>query len=185
MARTEDQRRLPLLEQLASQEEPLVTRWVELIFGTYPAETQKVWKANRDLFENPVGQAIRVTAAEVFSLLLSWEDADALCAALDRLVKIRAVQDFAPSEALSFVFLLKKALREALADELSAQGRLAELLAFETRVDNMALLAFDVYFRDRKQIYELRVKEIKLAHRNIMRKAGLVLDVAAEEAVKA
>ena len=186
MARTEDQRRSPLSDLLASRREPLAERWTELIFGTYPEETQKVWASNRDRFTNPVGEAVRQASREVLDRLLAWDDAEALCRALERLVKIRAVQDFAPSVALSFVFLLKKALREAFAGELDAEGRLAELLAFETRVDNMALLAFDVYFESRRQVFEMRVKEVKRAHANIVRLANKTHgDSSAEEAGKA
>ena len=186
MARTEDQRHSPLPDLLASRREPLAERWAELIFSTYPEETQKVWASNRDRFANPVGQAVREAAHEALGLLLAWNDAEALCRALERLVKIRAVQDFAPSVALSFVFLLKKAVRETLAAELDAEGRLAELLAFETRIDNMALLAFDVYFESRRQVFEMRVKEVKRAHANIVRLANKARgDFTAEEAGKA
>ena len=66
------------------------------------------------------------------------------------------------------------------------EGRLAELLAFETRIDNMALLAFDVYFESRRQVYEMRVKEVKRAHANIVRLANRTRgDSSAEEAGKA
>lgn len=186
MARIEDQRHSPLLDLLASRREPLAERWAELIFGTYPEETQKVWASNRDRFTNPVGEIVLLASRDVLDRLLAWDDAEALCRDLERLVKIRAVQDFAPSVALSFVFLLKKALREAFTGELDAEGRLAELLAFETRIDNMALLAFDVYFESRRQIYEMRVKEVKRAHANIVRLANKTHeDSSAEEAGKA
>ncbi len=172
-----------LEQRIAERSEELAGKWALLILGTYPPETQAVWKANLEPFSNPVGHAIRTAAAELIPLLLAWNDADAVAQALGRIVKIRAVQDFAPSQALSFVFLFKKLLRQEFQKELSAQGALAELLAFETRVDNLAVIAFDLYVAARDQVQRMRVEEVKRAHVNIVRRANLMRsDVAAPKA---
>ncbi|PKN07996.1 MAG: hypothetical protein CVU73_09090 [Deltaproteobacteria bacterium HGW-Deltaproteobacteria-8] len=172
-----------LEQRIAERSEELAGKWADLILGTYPPETQAVWKSNRELFSNPVGHAIRTAASELIPLLLAWNDADAVAAALTKLVKIRAVQDFAPSQALSFVFLFKKLLRQTFMKELAAKGALEELLAFETRVDNLAVIAFDLYVSARDQVQRMRVEEVKRAHTNIVRRANLMQkDVTAPKA---
>lgn len=172
-----------LEQRIAQRTEELAEKWACLILGSYPPETQAVWKANREIFSNPVGHSIRTTASELIPLLLAWNDAEAVAAALTKLVKIRAVQDFSPSQALSFVFSLKKLLRQEFMKELAAQGALEELLAFETRVDNLAVIAFDLYVSARDQVQRMRVEEVKRAHTNIVRRANLMRsDVAAQKA---
>ncbi len=172
-----------LEQRIAERSGELAEKWADLVLGTYPPETQAVWKSNRERFSNPVGHAILSTTSELIPLLLAWNDADAVAGSLGQLVKIRAVQDFAPSQALSFIFLLKKLLRQEFTRELSAQGALEELLSFETRVDNLAVIAFDLYVAARDQVQRMRVEEVKRAHVNIVRRANLMhKDVAAEQA---
>ena len=172
-----------LEQRIAERSEELAQKWADLILGTYPPQTQAVWKQNRERFSNPVGHAILTSTAELIPLLLSWNDADAVGRALTQLVKIRAVQDFTPSQALSFVFLFKKLLRQEFMRELSERGALEELLAFETRVDNLAVIAFDIYVAARDQVQRMRVDEVKRAHVNIVRRANLMhSDVAAQKA---
>ncbi|MDP2848419.1 MAG: RsbRD N-terminal domain-containing protein [Humidesulfovibrio sp.] len=172
-----------LIEEMAARSEELAQKWADLILGTYPVETQAVWRNNRDQFSNPVGHSILTATSELIPLLLSWNDAEAVAKALDKLVKIRAVQDFSPSQALSFVFVLKKLLRQEFVAQLSSKGELEELMRFETRVDNLAVIAFDLYVASRDQIARMRVEEVKRAHTNIVRRANLMkADVAAHKA---
>ncbi|MHC1700018.1 MAG: RsbRD N-terminal domain-containing protein [Humidesulfovibrio sp.] len=172
-----------LEQRIAERSEELAGKWAELILGTYPPETQAVWKANRERFSNPVGHAIRTATSELIPLLLAWDDADAVALSLARLVKIRAVQDFAPSQALSFVFLFKKLLRQEYSQAQAERGAVDELLALEARVDNLAVIAFDLYVSARDQVQRMRVEEVKRAHTNIVRRANLMhSDVAAQKA---
>lgn len=172
-----------LIEAIAARSEELAQKWADLVLGTYPAETQAVWRKNRDQFTNPVGHNILKSTSELIPLLLTWNDAEAVARSLDTIVKIRAVQDLSPGQALSFVFLLKKLLRQEFTAELSAKGELEELLRFETRVDNLAVMAFDLYVASRDQIARMRVEEVKRAHTNIVRRANLMkADVAAHKA---
>ena len=55
--------------------------------------------------------------------------------------------------------LLKKAIREKLKEELQEARVVEELLEFESRIDEMALLAFDVYMQCREKIYQIRTRE--------------------------
>ncbi len=174
---------MTLMEAIAARSDELAQKWAELILGTYPKQTQAVWRSNRDQFSNPVGHAILTSTSELMPLMLTWNDAQAVANSLGTLVKIRAVQDFSPAQALSFVFLLKKLLRQEFLPELSARGAVEELLSFETRVDNLATIAFDIYVAARDQVARMRVDEVKRAHTSIVRRANLMQkDVAAQKA---
>jgi hypothetical protein len=79
-------------------------------------------------------------------------DQAATATALDSLVRLRAVQDFRPSEALLFIFDLRGVAAEVI-------GSLPQ--ALESRIDRLALMAFDQYMACRDQIAGLREKELR------------------------
>ena len=99
-----------------------------------------------------------------------------LCRHLSGILRIRSVQEFAPSQAVSFVFLLKRVIREELAAKLHDPGLQAELAEFDHRVDQLALFAFDVFTKSREQLYEVRVNEVKRRVSGLLRRAGIGSD---------
>lgn len=168
--------------ELAGRKSELAHAWADLVLGTYPLETQKIWKNQHDRFQNPVGAAIREATEELVDQLLEWSEAEKIAESLDKLIRIRSVQSFSPSQALSFVFLFKKLLRDEYFQTLDGEGRLAELLRFEAKVDNLALMAFDIYTKSRELVYRMRVDEVKHAQHSLLRRAGMIVDVTAPEA---
>ena len=48
-----------------------------------------------------------------------------------------------------------------------------EILEFESRIDRLALISFDVYMNRKEKLYELRVKEVKNRVSGLLRMAGL------------
>lgn len=173
-----------LLQRLTERKTELARKWGDLVLGTYPEETQAVWKGKKNKFSNPIGTSIDQGTTALFDLILEWNDVDAINRELEILVKIRAIQNYKPSKALVFVHLLKKLIREEYMDKLAAEGRLEELLKFETRVDNLALLAFDLYAEARELVFESRVKEVKNAQYNLLRRANMIVDSTAAGADK-
>ncbi|WP_419786004.1 RsbRD N-terminal domain-containing protein [Pseudodesulfovibrio sp.] len=166
--------------QLAERKAELAEKWADLVLRTYPKETQKVWGRQKDRFQNPVGATIIETTRELMDHILEWTDAEGMARSLDKLIRIRSVQDFSPSQALSFVYLLKKLLRDEFFQEMKSEGRLEELMRFEAKVDNLAMMSFDIYTKSRELIYRMRVDEVKRAQSNLLRKAGMIADVAVD-----
>lgn len=169
-------------ERLGADRETLAEKWVDAILGSYPEETRRIWKTGGNTFANPVGETITRCVGEFIDHLIRWDDAEAMADSLDRLIRIRSVQEFSPSQALSFLFLFKKVLREAYFKEMEKKGELADLLRFEAKLDNMAMMAFDIYSKTREELFAMRVDEVKRAHRNIVRRANCVSDVTAGKA---
>ena len=104
-----------LLERRRSD---VLERWRELLFGSYPAEAVRFFRAERDGFKNPVGHTLARGTATIFDRVVLGRPGDPVSDAIEAIVRIRAVQDFSPSEAVGFVFVLKRAVREALEDRL-------------------------------------------------------------------
>jgi len=110
--------------------------------------------------------------------LLHGMDPERLNSSLEEIIRIRAIQDFSPSKAMSFIFLLKKVLREELYQELKeSRAAWEDLLALEARVDEMALRGFDLYVNCRERVYELRAREAKTHVSRLLQKAGLLCEI--------
>jgi hypothetical protein len=56
---------------------------------------------------------------------------------------------------------LKKAIREVLESAIQEKPVLEEWLEFQSRIDQLALLAFDIYMECREKICEIRVNEAR------------------------
>lgn len=136
---------------------------------TYPAGTSRFLKQKKDRFTNPVGYTISQEIEALYDGLLQEMNSDKLAVCLDNIIRIRAVQDFPPSQTIAFIFLLKKAIREELASEIAENRVLEELLKFESRIDKLVLLAFDIYMKCREKVFEIRVNEVKAERERVLK----------------
>ncbi len=145
----------PLLDLTASQQEAVVRKWLAQVCRTYPEETSRFLVDNKDPFRNPVGRVLKHGLPVVVRELFGAFDETAVRSALDEIVHVRAVQDFAPGQAVDFIFLLRTIVRE----ECALDG--PRVLELQTRIDRLALLAFDLYMHCREKSWEIRVNEAK------------------------
>ena len=166
------------LEKLLTQKRSaILDGWFKLILETYPADTKRFLKEQKDQFANPVGYTISKEIENLYDDLLQGINKESASTILDRIIRIRAIQDFTPSQAISFIFLLKKAIREELETEIRENHLFEELLLFESRIDELALLGFDIHARCRDKIYELRANEAKNQVSRLLQKAGLICEI--------
>ncbi len=151
---------MALLEQLAQQREELAARWFDRMAETYPPDTARLLRQQRDRFRNPVGWTLRVETAALLDQLLAGVDRERCRPHLEALLRVRAVQEFTPSQSAALIFLVKNVVREAVGAAKGA-AEAGELLAFESRVDALALLAFDVYMECRERIFAISAQEMR------------------------
>ena len=107
---------------MAANREVIVKYWHDLVLETYPEETAKLWKRGADPMTNPVAHRVGQGVGAVFDSLLTeagQEPGEEVLTFLDEIVRVRAVQNFSPSGAVGFIFLLKKAVREILWTQIS------------------------------------------------------------------
>ena len=78
---------------------------------------------------------------------------DRVRAALDTIVQIRAVEKCPAGKALEFLFQLKPILRDHVPE--------AELEMLYGRIDELALVAFEMYVKYRERTFEARANEAK------------------------
>jgi len=142
---------------LADRKREIVGKWVDLILGTY--ESAEFFKSQKDRIANPVGANVAEGLRKIFDLLLDEAGSATLSEPLDQVIRIRAVQDFSPSQAVSFMFVLKDVIRNELAKDNIALPE--ELAAFEARIDQAVLQAFDIYMACRERLFQIRVRELQ------------------------
>jgi hypothetical protein len=102
---------------LAEKKQEILKKWFNLILETYPSDTAQFLKEQKNRFHNPVGHTISEGIDCIFEELLGGMDSDRISLFLDNMIRIRALQDFTPSQAIGFIFILKKVMREELANE--------------------------------------------------------------------
>jgi hypothetical protein len=159
--RPSDGERMSLPQLLRDSRTSILARWKDLTLEVYADEAARFMRSEKDRFNNPVGRAIDSGLDTLCDGLLSGRPAKEMEQALDGIVRIRAVQDFSPAQAVGFVFLLKRAIREELGKAFAGKEALTELSVLDARIDNIALAAFDIYMRCREKICDIRVNEIK------------------------
>jgi hypothetical protein len=136
-----------------SPRDPIVEKWIASALQSYPSASVPFLSAEDDPFRNPVGHTLRQSLATLFDELRGNMEADRIAAALDALIRIRAVQDLTASQAVGFVFLLKPIVRELAPADVSLNASLND------RIDRLALMAFDKYMQCREELADIRVNE--------------------------
>ncbi len=162
-----------LLSLLSERKASLADRWLHRLFESYPPQTAIFLKKEKDRFDNPVGYQLAEGLGHILETLIQERDQDEILAAMDEVVCVRALQNFSPSQALAFIFLLKNVIREELAKELKDGQFSQELQEVESRIDGMALLGFDVYTQRREKLCEIRVNEVKQRVSGFLRSKGM------------
>jgi hypothetical protein len=150
-----------LADLLKKEKATVLRKWLGHVLETYPEDASRFLKSEKNPFANPVGSAIGEGLEGIFDELLEDAPSASLAPFLDKLIRIRSVQEFSPSAAISFVFQLKPVLREVLKKEMLKQPLHEEWVAFTSRIDRLALLAFDTYVQCREELFELRVGELR------------------------
>lgn len=169
------------IKDLLSEKKSGITQsWFDLIVETYPRETALLMKDQKNGLANPVGDIIRQGVHDLFDEIVKGPDPERVRTCLDIIIRIRAVQDFSPSEAVGFLFLLKKVMREELDADIRMHNLYHELLVMESRIDDLIGISFNIFMQCRETIYELKANEIQNWTRRLLKRANMVKEVPAE-----
>jgi hypothetical protein len=152
---------MPLTTYLIEKKPAILGCWLTAIYESYPPETAIFLRKEKDRFDNPVGYRISEGLAGLYNALIQEMETEQVLNFLDEIIRIRALQDFAPSQALAFIFLLKNIIRQQLAEEIRKENLADEVLELESHIDGLALMGFDVYAKRRENLHEIRAQEMK------------------------
>lgn len=167
---------------LGEKKQEILQQWFDSILSTYPADTANFLKGQNNTYAGSiVGQTIHEGIEGIFDDLTGDTAPDRLRSCLDRIIRIRAIQEFEPSEAIGFLFLLKPIMRKELMRDIREGGFFEEMLEVESRLDSYASIAFDIYMKCREKLYDLKANEMRNWTYRIVKKSKMYREVKAEE----
>jgi hypothetical protein len=159
---------------LADKKASILKKWLDVIIESYAHDASNYGKAQGNKFTNPIGSTLSKGIEDIFAELLRGLDRKKTAEVLADVVRLRAVQDFLPSEALSFFFSLKTIIRKELSAEIAEQQLSDEMLSLESSIDSFALSAFDMFMQCREKIYEIKANEVHRANFRLLQRANLI-----------
>ncbi|MBF0557508.1 MAG: RsbRD N-terminal domain-containing protein [Nitrospirae bacterium] len=171
---------MSLKDLLLEKRAAILKRWLDAIYQTYPAETSIFLQKQKDQFANPVGYTLAQGTEAILDGLLSGADTESATPFIDSIMRIRAVQEGAPSRALVFIFLLKGIIRELLGQSLLERHLAEEMALLESAIDALALRAFDSFVKYREKIYDLKANETKNMTYRLLQQARLLVEIPGE-----
>jgi len=140
---------------LVKNRDAILKEWLARTLQTYPFLSSRFLLEEKDQFRNPVGHALREGLPVLLDEALGEMDMARVESVLSEIMRARAVQNFAASEAVSFILVLRAILRQSAPD--------TDISALEDRIDRLALVAFDLYMNCREKTYEIKANEAKRA----------------------
>ncbi len=150
---------MELTEAFTEKRKEILSLWVERTLNSYTSPG--FFKKAKDPFANPVGVNTSDALHSIYDLLLSNAEPEAYQKPLDTIVRIRAVQEITPSQAVAPLLELKWVVKQVLKSDRKTSSLLADLDNFDCEVDRIALIAFDIYTACREQVYRGRIRELK------------------------
>lgn len=162
---------MSLSSLLSDKRSTILSNWCNAVIADYPQDTSNFIKKNDNRFANPVGHTINDSFGHILDALLSGAGPEASTVFLDNIIRIRAVQDFSPSQAVSFLFTLKKVVRDVVVLEKATPVERDELVLLDDQIDALALAAFGIYMQCREKLYDIKANELKNMTYRLLQKA--------------
>lgn len=162
-----------MLTRILREKEDLIAgSWADMVISTYPEETAGFLNREKDPFANPMGQLIREAAPVLVRALDSGKPDREAVEVLDRLMRLRSVQDWSAGQAVGIVHLLRRAVLKEAGGSLDREL----LLELVERVEQLSLRAFDIFTACREQLYEVRLHERDRHHASLLKRAEQMLE---------
>jgi hypothetical protein len=150
---------MELAEALASKKKEILRLWIERTLDSYTAPG--FFKKSQDPFANPVGSNISAGLTSLYDLLLAEAEPEAYVPPVDQVVRIRAVQEFTPAQAVAPFLELKWVIKQVFSGDKETKPLLPTLDSLDCEIDRIALTAFNIYSECRELLYRNRIRELK------------------------
>jgi hypothetical protein len=174
---------MSLKDLLKKQRTSIIDKWFDLIIESYPADTVTFLKGKGG-FTNPVGQTTSQGIEDIFDGLLLDAGASEIAPFLDSIIRMRAIQDFTPSQAVNFIFLLKRVIRDEILSHtdthFTKDESLDEFRILDEKIDALALLSFDIFMKCREKLYDIKANELRDRTLWLLKKSNLLTEMPDE-----
>ena len=151
---------MSLIERIKEKKNGIQRSWFQEVLNSFPKQSQSLIASNADRFANPIGFTLNDAISEIFAAVVGEKSLEDIAPALERIIKLRAVQDKQNPGQLVFLHALKKIVRKQCGAFEEGFAEVEALLALEDRIDEIILRALEIYVLSREKILELQVNEI-------------------------
>jgi len=152
----------------------ILNLWIKKFTDTYPEQSAQFFKNSPGQFNNPVGYTFRVNMEKIFDELFQDNDPEKMVRYVDGIARIRAVQGFEPSTAVSFVSMLRESIWEVCGREITREGSYDQWLDMTTRLERLMHMAFDTYMSCREQLWKQRADFLHNRTHKLLERAGFI-----------
>ncbi len=167
---------MKLKDLLLQNRSTILTKWFEEALSAYPADSQNFFREKLNRFGNPVGSTIGESLEGLYGeLLRGWEE-EKILPFLDPMIRMRAVQQLSPSQAISFIPSLKKIVNLELAKEIQRNHLVEEFQEFAVEVDRLTFLSFDLYMSCREKVHAIKIKELKDSSEKVWQRIRMIYE---------
>jgi hypothetical protein len=163
---------------LSDKRKEIVNQWFDEAMAAYPADGARIMKKSADPFANPVGNTLRRCLNELFDQVIEAEmDQEAVENALDGIIRIQSLQEFQPSQAVSFIFVIKPTISRKLYKFRNEKAVSEYLDGLDARNEALIKTAFDLYMKCRQKVFLLRANQARDRVRQLLIKKGYIEEI--------
>ncbi|MCF8037158.1 MAG: RsbRD N-terminal domain-containing protein [Desulfobacteraceae bacterium] len=163
---------------ISARRQRWIEKWLDALMQTYPDESARFFKDTTDPFANPVGATMKKGITDLFDVVAAETyDPEAAHAALEPMIRVRAIQEFAPSQAVGFVTEIKSIIRRDAGGSKEGHPQAEKLQQIGDYADRALLAAFDIYMNCKKKVYELRARQARDSVSQLLIKKELISEL--------
>jgi len=163
---------------LSAKRKEIVNKWFDAVMAAYPADGAKFFKQSADPFANPVGSTIHRCLNELFDQVIRSEMDDAASrSALDGILRIQSIQEFKPSRAIDFIFIIKPTIEKGCRKYSEDKAVQKYLDALDGNIEYLLKTAFDLYMECRQKVFLLRANHARDRVSQLLIKKGYMQEL--------
>ncbi|MBU0729903.1 MAG: RsbRD N-terminal domain-containing protein [Proteobacteria bacterium] len=144
---------------MKENKESILGQWIDSVMNTYPEGAHRFLQKQKDQIANPLGHSIKQGLTDLYKIFCGDDETVNATSIIEQLVRIRAVQDFTPSQAVYFVYDLKKIVLNCCRKEKFPEPSMDEWMELDSRVDKIGSMILDLYMESRERIFKVRLNE--------------------------
>jgi hypothetical protein len=166
---------------LKQRRDIILKKWMDATLKQYSFGGIKPNRSKIDRFANPVEYTVQNGLSIMLDELIDGIHTARLDSSLEDIIKIRSVQAEKPSDAVNFIFDLKKIITGECGNESGYFDSPGDLEELNDRIEGLIRSAFDIFMKSREKIYEIRKNEILRRSYKLLERADMMAPSLPEE----
>jgi hypothetical protein len=152
---------MEIFNYLRESREGLIAKWQQAVIDSYPEGAGKFLSVNKSQFGNPIGFALQQDLPKIFDELSGSMNQEVLSSSIENIIKLRAVQEFTPSEAIGFINLLKVIIISEVQSMMTDKTFADSYFQFDKNIEIANGIAFEKYLEMKLKLSEIKINEIR------------------------